>query len=124
MTKSNNKAYDITNVLDSVDMGFRKTALFRLRFWININSKASHSSEAFWNRSTDHRVICMIAINASLGQVRVELSVGPNKRDIVSYEDYMIYHNFNECKSKGVAKMVDKDYIVQPNEIIEIRFNV
>ena len=54
MTKSNNKAYDITNVLDSVDMGFRKTALFRLRFWININSKASHSSEAFWNRSTDH----------------------------------------------------------------------
>ena len=29
-----------------------------------------------------------------------------------------------ECKSKGVANMVDKNYIVQPNEIIEIRFNV
>ena len=33
-------------------------------------------------------------------------------------------HNFNECKSKGVAKMVNRDYVVQPNEIIEIRFNV
>ena len=34
--------------------------------------------------------------------------------------NYMNHHNFNECKSKGVARMVDKDYIVQPNEIIEI----
>ena len=52
MSKSNNKAFDISNVLDSIDINFRKTALFRLRFWININSKASHSSEAFWNRSS------------------------------------------------------------------------
>ena len=46
------------------------------------------------------------------------------KGDVVSYDEYMNYHNFNDCKSKGVARVVDKDYIVQPNEIIEIRFNV
>ena len=52
------------------------------------------------------------------------LAKGFIKGDVVSYDNYMSCHNFNECKSKGVAKMVDKDYILQPNEIIEIRFNV
>ena len=37
---------------------------------------------------------------------------------------YMKHHNFNECKTKGVANTVEKDYIVKANEIIEIRFNV
>jgi len=58
------------------------------------------------------------------GKIHSDLAKGFIKGDVVSYTDYMNCHNFNECKSKGVAKMVDKDYIVQPNEIIEIRFNV
>ena len=57
-------------------------------------------------------------------KIHTDLARGFIKGDVVSYNDYMNHHNFNECKSKGVAKMVDKDYIVQPNEIIEIRFNV
>ena len=57
-------------------------------------------------------------------RIHSDLARGFIKGDVVSYDDYMNCHNFNECKSKGVAKMVDKDYIVQPNEIIEIRFNV
>jgi len=57
-------------------------------------------------------------------KIHSDLARGFIKGDVVSYDDYMNCHNFNECKSKGVAKMVDKDYIVQPNEIIEIRFNV
>ena len=57
-------------------------------------------------------------------KIHSDLARGFIKGDVVAYEDYMNYHNFNECKSKGVAKMVDKEYIVQPNEIIEIRFNV
>ena len=65
---------------------FKRTALFRLKFWTNINSKPSHSSEAFWNRSTDHRIICMVAVNAALDQIPVEYSVSPNKRDVISYE--------------------------------------
>ena len=57
-------------------------------------------------------------------KIHSDLARGFIKGDVVSYNDYMNYHNFNECKSKGIAKVVDKDYIVQPNEIIEIRFNV
>ena len=57
-------------------------------------------------------------------KIHSDLARGFIKGDVVSYDDYMNCHNFNDCKSKGFAKMVDKDYVVQPNEIIEIRFNV
>ena len=57
-------------------------------------------------------------------KIHSDLARGFIKGDVVSYADYMDCHNFNECKSKGLSKMVDKEYIVQPNEIIEIRFNV
>ena len=58
------------------------------------------------------------------GKIHSDLERGFIKGDVVSYEEYINHHNFNECKSKGVSKTVEKDYIVKPNEIIEIRFNV
>lgn len=62
-------------------------------------------------------VTCAAAIHSDLAR-------GFIKGDVVSFEDYLNCHNFNECKSKGLAKLVERDYIVQPREIIEIRFNV
>ena len=63
-------------------------------------------------------------IIACAEKIHSDLARGFIKGDVVSFEDYMNCHNFNDCKSKGVAKLVDRDYVVQPNEIIEIRFNV
>ncbi len=63
-------------------------------------------------------------IIACAEKIHSDLARGFIKGDVVSFEDYMNCHNFNDCKSKGVAKMVNRDYIVQPNDIIEIRFNV
>ena len=57
-------------------------------------------------------------------KIHSDLARGFIKGDVVSFDNYMSCHNFNECKSKGFAKMVNREYIVQPNEIIEIRFNV
>ncbi len=57
-------------------------------------------------------------------KIHSDLARGFIKGDVVSFDDYLNCHSFNECKSKGVARVVDRDYIVQPNEIIEIRFNV
>jgi ribosome-binding ATPase YchF (GTP1/OBG family) len=57
-------------------------------------------------------------------KIHSDLARGFIKGDVVSLEDYLNHHNFHDCKSKGVARVVDKDYIVKPNEIIEIRFNV
>ena len=56
-------------------------------------------------------------------KIHSDLARGFIKGDVVSFEDYLQCHNFNECKAKGLAKLTDRDYIVQPREIIEIRFN-
>ena len=57
-------------------------------------------------------------------KIHTDLARGFIKGDVVKYQDYLEHHNFNECKAKGAAKMVDKDYIVSPHEVIEIRFNI
>jgi len=57
-------------------------------------------------------------------KIHSDLARGFIKGDVVSFNDYLDCHNFNECKSKGIARVVDRDYIVEPDEIIEIRFNV
>ena len=103
-------------LVDSISPEFKKTALFRLKFWININSKASHSSEAFWNRSTDHRVIGMIAINAALGQIPLELSVLPNRRDIVSYE---VLRRLCRCTDKTMRNIIQDG--VDSNDIVKVK---
>ena len=57
-------------------------------------------------------------------RIHTDFARGFIKGDAAGFEDYMKCHNFNDCKAKGVAKLVNRDYIVQPGEIIEIRFNV
>ncbi len=58
------------------------------------------------------------------GKIHSDLARGFIRGDVVKFNDYLNCHNFNECKSKGFARVVEKDYIVQPDEVIEIRFNV
>lgn len=58
------------------------------------------------------------------GKIHSDLERGFIKGDVVSFDDFMQSHNFNDAKKKGLVKMVDKDYEVKPSDIIEIRFNV
>ncbi|KAA3616308.1 MAG: DUF933 domain-containing protein [Calditrichaeota bacterium] len=58
------------------------------------------------------------------GAIHTDLARGFIKGDVVPFEEYFKFHNFKECISKGAAKLVDRDYIVQPRDVIEIRFNV
>jgi ribosome-binding ATPase YchF (GTP1/OBG family) len=57
-------------------------------------------------------------------KIHSDLARGFIKGDVVSFDDYLAHHTFNDCKAKGAARVVDRDYIIQPGEIIEIRFNV
>lgn len=57
-------------------------------------------------------------------RIHSDLARGFIKGDVVNFEAYMGCHSFNECKEKGLARIVNRDYVVQPGEIIEIRFNV
>jgi len=86
------------------------------------------SSMFFYTSGPSESHAWLVPMNSDIvtcaGKIHTDLARGFIKGDVVSYENYMNCHNFNECKSKGFAKMVDRDYIVQPNEIIEIRFNV
>jgi ribosome-binding ATPase YchF (GTP1/OBG family) len=56
--------------------------------------------------------------------IHTDLARGFIKGDVVSFEEYMSCHSFNDARAKGVARLTNRDYIVQPGEIIEIRFNV
>jgi ribosome-binding ATPase YchF (GTP1/OBG family) len=42
----------------------------------------------------------------------------------VSYEDLIKVYNWQEARTKGLVRLVDRDYTIQAGDIIEIRFNV
>jgi ribosome-binding ATPase len=58
------------------------------------------------------------------GRIHTDLARGFIKGDIAPFDDYMSCHNWNDCQRKGLVKVVDRDYIITPGDIIEIRFNV
>ena len=95
---------------------FKRAASFRLKFWTNINSKPSYSGEAFWNRSVDHRIICMAAVNATLNQIPIEYSVSPQKRDVVSYE---VLRRLCRCTDKTMRTIIKEGE--DRGEIIKIK---
>ncbi len=58
------------------------------------------------------------------GKIHSDLAKGFIKADIVNFADFKDMHNLQEARTKGVVKLVDRDYIIQEGDIIEIRFNV
>jgi len=58
------------------------------------------------------------------GKIHTDLARGFIKAEIVNIADYDQAHNLNDARTKGLSKLVDKDYIVQPGDILDIRFNV
>ena len=58
------------------------------------------------------------------GKIHSDLARGFIKAELVSFEDIMTVHSMQDARSKGLTKLVDRDYIVPANSILEIRFNV
>lgn len=58
------------------------------------------------------------------GKIHTDLARGFIKAEIVNIKDYDQAHNLNDARSKGLTQLVDRDYIIQPGDIIDIRFNV
>jgi len=58
------------------------------------------------------------------GKIHTDLARGFIKADIVSYHDLIHVHNLNEARSKGLVKLVDRDYSIRPGDVVEIRFNI
>jgi ribosome-binding ATPase len=58
------------------------------------------------------------------GRIHSDLARGFIKADIVNYDDFLQVYNMQEARSKGLVRLVDRDYIIHEGDIIEIRFNV
>jgi len=58
------------------------------------------------------------------GRIHSDLARGFIKADIVNYDDFLQVYNMQEARSKGLVKLVDRDYTIHEGDIIEIRFNV
>ena len=58
------------------------------------------------------------------GKIHSDLARGFIKAEIVSFKDFETVHNMQEAKTSGFVKLVDKDYIIQYGDMLDIRFNV
>ena len=58
------------------------------------------------------------------GKIHSDLARGFIKAEVVGINDFLSVHNMQEAKTKGLVKLTDRDYIIQPGDILEIRFNV
>ncbi|MDD3296872.1 MAG: DUF933 domain-containing protein [Candidatus Omnitrophica bacterium] len=58
------------------------------------------------------------------GKIHSDLKRGFIKGDVVNCSELNNFFNMAEARSKGLMKVVDRDYIMQENDIIEIRFSV
>ena len=58
------------------------------------------------------------------GKIHSDLARGFIKAEIVSYEDIMKVHSMQDARSKELTKLVDHNYVIPANSILEIRFNV
>lgn len=57
-------------------------------------------------------------------RIHTDLARGFIKGDVVNCKDLDSFFNMAEAKAKGLVKVVDRDYLMQEGDIIEIRFNV
>lgn len=58
------------------------------------------------------------------GKIHSDLARGFIKAEIVSCEDMMTAHNLQDARSKKLTKLVDRDYVIPMNSILDIHFNV
>ena len=64
------------------------------------------------------------SILEAAGKIHSDLKRGFIKADITKIRDLDNFFNMAEARAKGLVKIVDRDYIVQEGDIIEIRFSV
>jgi len=64
------------------------------------------------------------SILEAAGKIHSDLKRGFIKGEVTNCKDLDSFFNMAEARSRGFSKIVDRDYIVQEGDIIDIRFNV
>jgi ribosome-binding ATPase YchF (GTP1/OBG family) len=58
------------------------------------------------------------------GQIHTDLARGFVKAEIVSVEDMLQCHSMSDARKKGLTRLVDRDFVIPSETVIEIRFNI
>ncbi len=58
---------------------------------------------------------------ACADKIHSELARGFVKAEIVNFDDMMATHSIPDARSRGLTKLVDRDYVISENTILEIR---
>ncbi|RKY34913.1 MAG: hypothetical protein DRP80_01135 [Candidatus Omnitrophota bacterium] len=64
------------------------------------------------------------SVGEAAGKIHSDLAKGFIKAEVINFQDFINVHNFSEARSKGLVKVVGRDYLVQDGDIIEIKFSV
>jgi len=102
---------DTTEVNDVITQSFEKADMI---FFYTAGPQEVHA----WPVRKDSDIV------TCAGKIHTDLARGFIKGDVAGYDDFLQCHNFNDCRKKGLVKVVDRDHIVRSGDIIEIRFNV
>jgi ribosome-binding ATPase len=96
---------------DAITMILKKSGIV---FFYTADKKEVHA----WPVQQDSDIV------TCAGKIHSDLARGFIKADIVNYGDFMQAYNMQEARSKGLVKLVDRDYTIHEGDIIEVRFNI
>ncbi len=65
-----------------------------------------------------------LTVLEAAGRIHSDLKRGFIRAEVVNAKELDQFFNLAEARSRGLVKTVDKDYIVEDNDIIEVRFSV
>ena len=62
--------------------------------------------------------------NEAAGKIHTDIKRGFIKAEVVSFDDFIKYGGFAECRKRGLVHLEGKDYIIEDGDIIDFKFNV
>ena len=58
------------------------------------------------------------------GKIHSDLARGFIKAEIVGFEDLLTVHSFQDARTRGLTRLVDRNFIIPKGTVLEIRFNI
>jgi len=58
------------------------------------------------------------------GQIHSDLARGFVKAEIVAVDDLLQCHSMSDARKKGLSRLVDRDFVIPSDTVIDIRFNI
>ena len=108
MTNFIDKNYSQSDMFDEdvvADIALRRILQFRLNFWINICKNPVSHGNYYWNTSSEHRLIAMLAISANMNQIPLKLLHDDSMKDYFTVAMVRHLTHISERKIQRIIKM-------------------